>query len=1339
MTLLKTLSLALLCASAGLPAHAISPPAASNGFQVLIQQAEFWSARGRPDMARQSLERALQIDPNSEAALYRMALYSLQDDEKGAEAWLQRLRGAHPDSPRIAEVEQAFASKRMDRTGLAEIRLLARRGMTAEAANRYRALFGGERPPADLALEYYQTLAGLDEHRAEARQGLERIVRDQPMNQSAQLAYAELLTYDEATRRQGIERLAALQGQSAPARAAWRQALLWLNPDQQDQRLYEAYAAAVPGDDEVREHFAKGLLAKQGDSRGQARQRGFEALRGGRNAQAISGFNQAIRDNPRDAEAWGGLGVAQLRAQDFQAAANSLRKAGELAPQARQQWAAALASAEFYGRLAVARSARDAGRLVEAEQQARQLASAEGEQGRAARLLLGDVLLRAGKPSEAEALYRRLTATRGADKAAWLGLYNALQQQRRTAEAAQLVRQQPLLAAEKLGDLDRVEAQALREQAEAASARGDAEGASGLFAEALSLAPDDPWTRLAYARHLQRNNDPQQARSLMDGLAADSHDAETLYAGALLASEQQRWDDVRSALAAIPSAQMTADMRSLQQRAALNQRIATARGAVGSGNQVLARQGLRELYDSAPADFATRGMIAEALVELGEPGWGLNLVREDLRDSGNTRPAADYLAHVSVLAKTGQAAEAETLLRRLERRSDLSAGDLASLQALRRGFAVAQADRQRSRGDLAGAYDTLMAALDSTPDDPGLMLAMGRVYNSGKMYKEAGSVYDYVLERAPDNEDAVRGGVTAALGADNPRRASQILSRSRVAMDEPTALLLAARVAQAQGDNRRAINLLDSARRKQLAKAGSAAPGGMATLADGSQVLARANPFRDSPVAAVDTPAPLMLARSADDGTAALPYYLQARPLLADSGSVRPLGDPLIEEIDRALGELKQKSSHFVRGGLNLRARDGDSGLSQVTEVSAPALLSMVPLDNARLEVSATPAYLSAGDVKGDDRNRFGSGVLYHQGALSFERKVRTQFLEDNNYSTTAMSAADRQAAAIKVRDALFAADTGNALGDEGRALVNALVNTPAPTLLAPYDPGSQDDSGIALNAAIRGESFNLDIGATPLGFEKRNVVGGAQWTPQVGQDGRVTVGVQRRAVTDSLLSYAGTKDPFTGKSWGGVTKTGGNLQYAYDNGDGGAYVGADFYRYRGDGVEDNKSFGLSGGAYLRPIREADRELQTGLHLGWMGFDKNLSGFTLGHGGYFSPESYVGIAFPVQYKATYDKRWETRIKVAPGFQSFTQDSAPYFPTDSARQTALEFLAAQGYVSSAEYDSNSKSGFAFNASAGLEYKAGAQTRIGGDIGYDSFGDYKEVTGSIYLKHNLENLP
>jgi hypothetical protein len=85
--------------------------------------------------------------------------------------------------------------------------------------------------------------------------------------------------------------------------------------------------------------------------------------------------------------------------------------------------------------------------------------------------------------------------------------------------------------------------------------------------------------------------------------------------------------------------------------------------------------------------------------------------------------------------------------------------------------------------------------------------------------------------------------------------------------------------------------------------------------------------------------------------------------------------------------------------------------------------------------------------------------------------------------------------------------------------------------------------------------------------------------------------------------------------------------------------------------VADNQSVEASLGGYLRPIREDGRELKTGVNVRYMSFDENLSKFTYGHGGYFSPQDYVSLSFPIEYSEDY-RRWTWSATFAPGFQSY---------------------------------------------------------------------------------------
>lgn len=84
-------------------------------------------------------------------------------------------------------------------------------------------------------------------------------------------------------------------------------------------------------------------------------------------------------------------------------------------------------------------------------------------------------------------------------------------------------------------------------------------------------------------------------------------------------------------------------------------------------------------------------------------------------------------------------------------------------------------------------------------------------------------------------------------------------------------------------------------------------------------------------------------------------------------------------------------------------------------------------------------------------------------------------------------------------------------------------------------------------------------------------------------------------------------------------------------------------YSYIGNNVASNTSANANAGVYLRPWHDDFRQLQTGLSVSWMNFSKNLSYFTYGQGGYFSPQNYVSVSLPVDFSQKIDN-W----KAEPG-------------------------------------------------------------------------------------------
>ena len=158
-------------------------------------------------------------------------------------------------------------------------------------------------------------------------------------------------------------------------------------------------------------------------------------------------------------------------------------------------------------------------------------------------------------------------------------------------------------------------------------------------------------------------------------------------------------------------------------------------------------------------------------------------------------------------------------------------------------------------------------------------------------------------------------------------------------------------------------------------------------------------------------------------------------------------------------------------------------------------------------------------------------------------------------------------------------------------------------------------------------------------------------------------------------------------------------------------------------------------GAYLRPVNKNQRVLQTGVNIGYSSFSENLSKFTYGHGGYFSPQSYVSLAFPLSYSEQYKKLY-WRAGGALGFQSYSSDSAAYFPTLANDQRWLDILADTGTILESRYASESKSGFGMNLGLDIRYALSEALTIGTRVSYDTFGDYSETSMAINVLYNTD---
>ncbi|WP_071601387.1 cellulose synthase subunit BcsC-related outer membrane protein [Dickeya chrysanthemi] len=159
-----------------------------------------------------------------------------------------------------------------------------------------------------------------------------------------------------------------------------------------------------------------------------------------------------------------------------------------------------------------------------------------------------------------------------------------------------------------------------------------------------------------------------------------------------------------------------------------------------------------------------------------------------------------------------------------------------------------------------------------------------------------------------------------------------------------------------------------------------------------------------------------------------------------------------------------------------------------------------------------------------------------------------------------------------------------------------------------------------------------------------------------------------------------------------------------------------------------------NAGAYVRPVHDRDHELKTGISLSWMDFDKNLSYYSYGQGGYFSPQNYVSVSLPIEWSQRYDNL-NLKAGVSVGYQSYTLDKSDYFPNNPDWQAFLDEAVTNGFAKESHYAGESKSGVGYNAHVGADYRVTKDVTVGGQMSYDTFGNYNETTAQLYFRYGL----
>jgi len=1072
------------------------------------------------------------------------------------------------------------------------------------------------------------------------------------------------------------------------------------------------------------------------DTAGKQRMAGFDALDDNNLDAAASRFQKALSVNRNDGDALGGLGIVRLRQSRFAEARDLLEQASRQPNPDR--WSQALSAARFYAGMDEARNLLARGQTDQAQATAEALARSGFAQPGPALELLADIYERQGRFADAADFYRQAAEQGGAQTD------------------------------------QRLQSRAARGRALAAVARGDDLTAEQEFQGGLMLDQSDPWIRYEFARFLIRHGRSIEAESLI-GTLTQASDPDALYAAALIDADLNRNAAAEALIDRIPETQRTPAMRNFALGVKTDSAIERAKAMAAGGQRDQAIAALRQLGAIKTLPAARRAAIASALYDLGD-GVGAGQFAQQAM-SGDIADLEGYDSVVRVLAKTGRDDLARAALQKAAALGNTSPEGQRTLARMSAGLAVGSADRLRLNGQYAQAFDVLRGAWGAAPDSLELLAALARLYQSGGMSARAAQTFQIVLTRDGRNRDALLGLAQTAQAAGDKDLSESAANRALQAFPQDYQVRLTlAQVAQARGDRGAAVRLLKEARALYARQSGSNgidAFGGNPFAAD-PMGMASGNPFRDQPTMQAQpainpfalgggtrlptaqmvpmgsggfAPAPAFgggayaapasyaapgfggspaqggygapigqggAVQSVMDGGAgggyaaptgyAAPNAYAPQPGYAAGGALpapafgggpfgavpqpqaaSPFGDataplagggsvdPVMAKISGDIAQLTRESGPRVDLATSYRERKGETGLSQLSDLRGSAEIS-TGLAGGRVRARAEAVVIDSGRPTGSGLARFGTNATI-----------------------------EAQAIVAQKASALVQADT-------------------------------QHRSGVALSVGYDSKLVQADVGTTPVGMGQTQVQFHAGVTPGLGNGTQLQAWVERRPVTDSVISYSGTRDPVTGQTWGQVMRLGAGGGLSVDRNGSGAYGTVAFNRYSGTNVAENRGVEANAGGYLRVYRSEHSSITSGINVNYQSYKNPQNYFTYGHGGYFSPQSFLSVSFPVRYALDND-RLSVRAAVTPGYQSYNQDEVGLYPTDAVRQAQLDALKTQDSDVRSRYDSLSKTGFALSAEGSLYYQVSPSTRIGGEASYNTFGSYDELRSSIGIRQSL----
>lgn len=277
----------------------------------------------------------------------------------------------------------------------------------------------------------------------------------------------------------------------------------------------------------------------------------------------------------------------------------------------------------------------------------------------------------------------------------------------------------------------------------------------------------------------------------------------------------------------------------------------------------------------------------------------------------------------------------------------------------------------------------------------------------------------------------------------------------------------------------------------------------------------------------------------------------------------------------------------------------------------------------------------------------------------------------------------------------------------------------------------AQQVDAMMLAGGIQAERMAIDAGLSQ-GFEIDNVFAGVTGSGDLGQLGW-SLTASRRPMSNSLLSYGGSLDPGTGVRWGAVTANGASLGLSWDQGGAhGVWANLGHHWLRGEKVADNRRLTAMTGYYYKWLDRTDERLRTGLTFIHFAYERELSGHTLGQGGYWSPQQYNSIGLPVSY-AWRNPDWSVLLEGGVSWSVSSSDDSRRYPLDSLNSRFSEVITPQ--VAAEEIAGSTSRGVSYRLQGMFERRLSDHFVLGGALNWVYSEDYAPSNALLFVRYNF----